>query len=429
MVKIANKMNHKKKLAIVGSGISGLSTAFHLHEKYDITIFEKENHIGGHTDTHEITVDDQQLRVDSGFIIFCPEYYPSFTSMLKSLGVESQATDMSFAAFNRQTNVVYNASSLNKIFCQRRNLFSFKFYRMLFDIVRFYKTSDEVLRSNDIDTTVEQYLHNKRYSKAFIDDHLLPMISALWSATPQRVKLFPIRHLIEFFKNHGLMKLIGRPQWLVVKNGSNSYIKALLEQTQLTWCLGTAVKNIKRENGIEIITDDNQTHYFDAIVIACHADQALDMLEQATEDEQNILGDIEFEQNHVIVHSDEHIMHPNRLSWASWNTEVPNDFDSNTQRVCTANYWMNSLQGLVTKTNIFTSLNTSYKIDPNKIHLERYYQHPVFTAKSVAAQMKKSKLDGVKNTYYVGAYWGWGFHEDGARSAKEVSRMIEENLQ
>lgn len=225
------------------------------------------------------------------------------------------------------------------------------------------------------------------------------------------------------------MKLVGRPQWLVVKNGSNSYIEALRKQTQLTWRLGSAVSNIKRDKGVEITTEDDQKHYFDAVIIACHADQALNLLEQATEDEQNVLGDIEFEKNHVVVHSDDSIMHPNRQSWASWNTEVPNDFDSNTQRVCTANYWMNSLQGLSSQTNIFTSLNTSHKIDANKIYLERHYQHPVFTAKSVAAQMKKAKLDGVQNTYYVGAYWGWGFHEDGARSAKEVSNMIEKDLQ
>ncbi len=421
-------MANKKRLAIIGAGISGLSTAFHLHNEYEITVFEKENYLGGHTDTHDLTIDGQDVRVDSGFIIFCAEYYPNFCNMLDKLGIKSQATDMSFSAYNRQSGVIYNATNPNKLFCQRRNLFSLSFYRMIFDILRFYNSATKVLESSAADETVGDYLHKKKYGKGFINDHLLPMISALWSATPERVTEFPIRHLVDFFNRHGLMKILNRPQWQVVKNGSDSYVAALREQLNVNWKSGSQVTKVLRNENVMVISDDGQEHIFDAVVFAVHADTALEILDTPSDQEQEVLGAINFEKNHVMVHTDDTIMHQNTLSWASWNTEVPNDFDQNTQRVCTANYWMNSLQGLTLKTNVFTSLNSQHKIDANKILVERTYYHPVFTTQSVAAQKKKPLLDGQRASYYVGAYWGWGFHEDGARSATEISQLIRSQI-
>ncbi len=417
-------MSIKKRIAIIGAGISGLSTAYHLHDEYQVTLFEKEDYVGGHTDTHELVIDNKTVNIDSGFIIFCREFYPNFCAMLDKIGVESQATNMSFSAHNRQSNVVYNATSPNKLFCQRSNFFSFSFYHMLFDIVRFYKTSPQVLRSNDKKTTVAEYLKKNKYSEGFINNHLLPMISALWSATPERVTQFPIHHLVDFFSRHGLMQILNRPKWQVIKNGSNSYVKALSEQLDVQWKTGSTVKKVIRGQGIKVLTDDGDESIYDAVVMALHADSALAILNKPSQDEQDILSAIPFEENHVIVHTDEKIMHPNTSSWASWNVEVPNDFDTNTQRVCTANYWMNLLQGLELESNVFTSLNVQHKIDPGKILAERVYYHPVFTANSVAAQKKKSLLDGRQGTYFVGAYWGWGFHEDGARSAADISQLI-----
>ena len=417
-------MTIKKRIAIIGSGISGLSAAYHLHDEYQVTLFEKEDYFGGHTDTHQLVIDNQTVNIDSGFIIFCREFYPNFCMMLDSIGIESKNTNMSFSAYNRQSNVVYNATNPNKLFCQRSNLFSFSFYRMIFDIVRFYKTAPKVLKKNDTKTTVAEYLKKKKYSKGFINDHLLPMISALWSATPERVTQFPIHHLVEFFSRHGLMKIWNRPQWQVIKNGSNSYVKALREQLNVQWKTGSKVNKVIRGQGIKVVTDDGDENAFDAVVMALHADSALAILDEPSKDEQDILSAIPFEENHVIVHTDEKIMHSNTLSWASWNVEVPNDFDLNTQRVCTANYWMNLLQGLKLESNIFTSLNNQHKIDPGKILAERVYYHPVFTAESVAAQKKKPLIDGQQATYFVGAYWGWGFHEDGARSAADISQLI-----
>ena len=413
-----------KKIAIIGSGISGLSTAYQLHNDYDITIFEKNDYFGGHTDTHSLFVDEKEVQVDSGFIIFCPEFYPHFSSMLNALQVESQATDMSFSAHNRKTGLVYNATSLNKLFCQRKNLIKPSFYGMLFDIVRFYRTSIKVLKADDGTTSVKRYLDDNNYSQSFKQDHLLPMISALWSATPERVEQFPIRHLVEFFERHGLLKLGNRPQWQVVKNGSASYIHALQKQLRCQWRNNSAVTQVARTQSNVHITSNGETETFDAVVFATHSDQTLKMIATPSDQEQRILSAIEFERNHVVVHTDDSIMHPNKRSWASWNTEVPNEYDTVTQRCCTANYWMNALQSLPITTNVFTTLNSNHKIKPEKILLERDYAHPIFTAQSIAAQQDKTLIDGQNLSYFVGAYWGWGFHEDGARTAYEVSQLI-----
>jgi len=361
-------MNQKKRIAIIGAGISGLSSAYHLHQDYDITIFEKEDYFGGHTDTHVFEIDGQSVAVDSGFIVFCREFYPHFSAMLDDLSVEAQTTDMSFSAYNQQSGVVYNATSINKLFCQRRNLLRWSFYRMLFDLIRFYKQAPKILESDDTTTSVNGYLQENNYSSEFVNDHLFPMISALWSATPERVEQFPIRHLVEFLNKHGMMKIINRPQWLVVKGGSQRYIDALKKRIRCQWFISSPVISIRRtKSHIDVITQNQESHTFDSVIIATHSDQALTLLEQPSDQEQAILGAIDYEQNQVIVHTDESVMHPDKQSWASWNTQVPTSFDENSLRCCTANYWMNLLQGLPIKTNVFSTLNSHHKIDPKKI--------------------------------------------------------------
>ena len=423
-------MNNRKRIAIIGAGISGLSSAYHLHKDFDVTIYEKENYFGGHTDTHSINIEGQPVNVDSGFIVFCKQFYPHFSAMLEELGVESQPTVMSFSARNHQTDVVYNATSLNKLFCQRKNLIRPSFYRMIFDLIRFYSNAPKVLKSDDDSTSVQKYLSDHNYSSAFINDHLFPMISALWSATPERVQQFPIRHLVEFLHKHGMMKLINRPEWLVVKGGSNRYVSALQQQLNCSWKLNSPVYSIQRsDNGIKILTQDQQAQSYDAVVVATHSDQALKLLEQPSKDEKMILEKIEYEKNHVVVHTDESIMHPNKQSWASWNTEVPKNLNNqNSELCCTANYWMNLLQSLSIKTNVFATLNSHSRIQKDKILQERHYSHPIFTSQSVAAQKQKNIINGKQNTFYAGAYWGWGFHEDGARSAYETCELIKQQF-
>ncbi len=416
-------------MAIIGSGISGLSTAYHLHPDFDVTVFEKQGYLGGHTDTHKLEIDKQTHNIDSGFIIYCPEYYPHFNAMIEQLGVDSQLTNMSFAARNQSTDTIYNSTNINRLFCQRRNIVSPRFWRMLFDITRFYRTSPKVLKGSKLELTTGQYLSDNKYGDGFVNDHLLPMISALWSTTPQRVLEFPIFHLVAFFQNHGLLKLIKRPDWRVICNGSASYVNALVNKLKCRWELNVEVKSVRRDtDGVTIGFSSSQSEKFDAVVFACHADQALQLIHSPSDDEVSILGAIPFENNSVVVHTDESIMHSNKLSWASWNTEVPDNTDPQSLECCTANYWMNLLQGLSCNTNVFTSLNSYKKIDAEKILTKRQYSHPIFTASSVAAQKQKHLIDGKKHSYFVGAYWGWGFHEDGARSAFEVSQLMKGEL-
>lgn len=422
-------MNKKKSIAIIGAGISGLSSAYHLHNDFEVSLFEKEDYFGGHTDTHDLEVNGESVLIDSGFIVFCRQYYPNFSAMLDKLGVESQPTVMSFSAHNTQSKLVYNATSLNKLFCQRKNLINPRFYRMLFDLVRFYKTATAVLKCDDITLSVKDYLAQRNYSDAFTQDHLYPMISALWSATPERVEQFPIRHLVEFLHKHGMMKLVFRPDWRVIKNGSSSYIKALQQQLNCEWKINAPVSSVTRtNNNVTINCVSGEAHSFDAVIFATHSDQALALLEQPSEHELDVLGAISYEKNHVVVHTDDSVMPANKQAWASWNTEVPNEFNPVTQRCCTANYWMNLLQGLAIKTNIFTTLNSHHKIDPNKVLVERHYAHPIFTATSVTAQQQKHLIDGKNRSYFVGAYWGWGFHEDGARSAAQTCALVKTDL-
>ena len=427
--KVAINSSPKSSVAIIGGGISGLSCAYHLNDDFDVTVYESAAKPGGHTDTHEFELEGKLPRVDSGFIIFCPQYYPNFTAMLDDLGVESQPTNMSFSARNHLTGTIYNASNPNKLFCDRRNLLRPSFWRMVFDIVRFYRSAKSLLTDKpDITTSVSEYLLQNNYSKQFSEDHLLPMVSALWSATPEKVKEFPIHHLIDFFDRHGLMKFIGRPQWLVVKNGSASYVEALQAKLNCTWKLNEPVQKITREsNSVQIVTKSGANNY-DAVVMATHADISLAIIQDASASENEILSDILFEDNQVIMHTDESLMHPNKKSWASWNTVVPRESDQNSLNCCTANYWMNSLQSLDLTTNVFTTLNSTQSIDPDKVLAKRSYSHPIFTAKSVAAQKRLPEINGKKNTFHAGAFWGWGFHEDGARSAAHACKLIQDKF-
>ncbi|NND81606.1 MAG: FAD-dependent oxidoreductase [Gammaproteobacteria bacterium] len=417
--------SERPSIAIVGGGIAGLSAAFHLQSRFRVTLFEAQSKLGGHTDTHEFDIDGAVRAVDSGFIVFCRRYYPHFSAMLEQLAVPSQATTMSFSAHNLHSGVMYNATSLNRLFCQRRNLVSPRFYRMLLDLVRFYTRAPAVLKTDDHQTSVADYLRQHHYSTAFSDDHLLPMISALWSATPQRVAEFPIRHLVEFLHNHGMMNLWQRPDWEVVKGGSERYVDALREQLDCHLQTGSEVRRIERQpEGVQLETDAHQSR-FDAVVIATHADQALILLADPSPAEQSILSAIPFESNHVLVHQDESVMPPLKSAWACWNTEVPNDVHPQSQYCCTAHYWMNELQGLEMAENVFVSLNSRDQIDASKVLAERHYSHPIFSAQSVTAIRQLPEINGRQRTAYAGAFWGWGFHEDGARSGWQAAQQIE----
>jgi len=329
------------KVAIVGSGIAGVSTAFNLDKAgHQTTIFEKANYFGGHTDTHQFNIDGEMINIDSGFIVFAREFYPHFSNMLNELGIDS-----------------------------KKNLLSPTFYRMILDIVRFYQSGNKILLNADNSLTANDYFIKNHYSKTFREDHIYPMISALWSTPIALVKFYPIRYLVEYMQAHGMMQLSNRPVWQVLNNGSFEYQQKLKEQLkQCTWRLNCGVSNIIREEDRVLIHSVSaEPEYFDAVVMACHADQAHISLQKPSAAERDILTAIGFENNDVTIHTDESLMPANPLAWASWNTWVSSDKNAR----CSATYWMNELQGLDNSTNFFVSLNEHQKVlTPESVYLK-----------------------------------------------------------
>ena len=422
-------MSEKKSIAIIGGGIAGLSAAYHLDQDFDVTVFEKESKLGGHARTHDFEFNGEKLRIESGFIAFTRKQYPYFSRLLDSLRIPSKKTSMSFAVSNQNTGVVYNATSLDKLFCQRINLLNPKFWRMLIDLIRFYLSAKKIINTLPKTMTVAEYLQQQNFGEMFASDHLVPMISALWTCPPKDVLRFPIVHLVKCLTAHGMMSLCFRPKWEVLSNGSDSYVDALHQTLKCSWHTAQAIKLVERdEHGVTVTCANGLQYHFDAIIFATHADQALTLLSKPSQAEKEILGAMEFQVNHVSIHTDESIMPANKKAWASWNVEVPNNTDQSTIGACVATYWANNLRGLKTNQNIFTSLNRRERIKPDTILFECEYSHPIFTSDLVAAQQRKAEIDGNNRSYFAGAYWGWGFHEDGARTAYEVVQLIKSDF-
>ena len=414
------------KIAIIGSGISGLSCAYHLDSDNDIVVYEKNNYIGGHTDTHSACIDEEVVNIDSGFIIFCRELYPNFCAMLDTLKVESKPTNMSFGVHDQANNFMYNTTTLNSLFCQRKNLLKLKIYRMTLDIIRFYNSASSVLKSNDYETSVGSYLKKHRYSRTFKEDHLFPMLGALWSMPPQLIHFFPIHYLVEFMHSHGLMNIWQRPHWEVLKDGSNGYITALKQHLKNTdFRVNCGVSNVIRdEKGVLIHSTSHEAERFDAVIFATHADQAKIILQKPSKAESEVLGNIPFERNDVIMHTDESIMPPIRGAWSSWNVHFERNKQEPQSQHYNLTYWMNSLQNLKVNKNVFVSLNEKRPITQQSILKTTTYHHPKYNAKSVNARKRLNEINGKHNTFYVGAYWAWGFHEDGARTAIDAVKLL-----
>jgi len=408
------------KIAIVGSGISGVYAAHYLSKQHQVTIYEANPYAGGHTDTHNIVLDDKNYAVDTGFIVFNEHNYHHFCRFLRDLGIASQPSDMSFSVADVQTGLEYNATTMDKLFCQRRNLLSPRFYRMVFDILRFYREAWSLLNSDDDSLTLGKYLENNRYSQAFIDDHILPMGCALWSGPSEIVKQFPARYFIRFMANHQMLKVDNRPQWRTVTGGSSTYIHAFRRKFKGELRLSCPVQSVSRSRkGVTVKTMADQ-QIFDRIIFACHSDQALRLLEDPSNNETEILGAITFQKNDTVLHTDANLMPRHPKAWASWNALKISEKQSS----CTVTYCMNLLQNLNAPEPLLVTLNCTDRIDPTKILQTRIYDHPVYTTKSLAAQKRRDEINGQQSTFYTGAYWGWGFHEDGAKSAQEVVELI-----
>jgi predicted NAD/FAD-binding protein len=413
------------KIAIVGSGISGMLAAHLLSEEHDTTVFEANDYIGGHTHTIDVEHKGETYAVDTGFIVFNDWTYPNFIKLLSQLGVESQPTEMSFSVKCAGSGMEYCGTSLGALFAQRGNLASLTFYRMLLDIVRFNRASKTLLSHTGGRFTLKQYLEENGYSSAFVENYIVPMAAAIWSADPVRIGDFPASYFVQFFKNHGLLNLRERPQWRVITGGSKRYIEKLTARFQSSIRLNTPVQSIHRSPcGVEIQTRQGERERFDHVIIAAHSDQALRMLADPSDREREILGAIPYQENETVLHTDDSLLPATRRAWASWNYFVP---EGPAQRAMVS-YNMNILQGIDAPCSFITTLNRTDEIDPEKIIARLTYHHPVYTQAGFEAQKRWSEISGVNRTHFCGAYWGWGFHEDGVNSALNVCRLFGKSL-
>ncbi len=420
-----------RHVAIIGSGIAGLSTAYHLHRlapRTRITIFEKQDHFGGHTDTHRVMVNQLKQVVDTGFIVFNALNYPVFCAMLDDLGVDAQASDMSFSVANSLSQLTYNPSKQWSLLARPQNFFKKGFVGMIKDIVRFYKAGKQIdLNALSGDITLGSYLAEHHYGEMFKHEHLYPMCGALWSAEPGQTEQLPLKFVLGFFANHRMLQLKDRPEWLTVKGGSSRYISALKLHlgSNVQW-LSVGALAVKRHQGaslpIEVIVapQHEQTGLrFDAVVMACHADEALQLLgANATADEQSVLGAFAFRHNDMVLHTDASIMPAAKSQWASWHVHVAASEQNSPGFNCSysISYWMNRLQDLHIATPILATLNPNQPIADKHVLKRRRYSHPIYSPASFAAQTQWQTLCNNGHTYYAGAYWGYGFHEDGAES-------------
>lgn len=409
------------RIAVIGSGIAGLASAWWLSQRHEVTLFEANDYLGGHTHTHTVEVDGRTQAVDTGFIVFNPLHYPLLTALFEQLNVATRATTMSFSVHSERSGLEYNATSLDALFCQRRNLVSPRFWGMLRDLRRFYREAPALLQSDGDGPSLGEYLQDGGYGRAFVDEHLLPMASALWSAPTAALAAFPARYLVQFMANHQMLQVSERPEWRVVQGGSNTYIRAMREQWNVLERLNCPVHHVKRQaTGVVVTSPDGQPHY-DEVVFACHSDQALKLLGDPTPAERQVLGAIHYQDNDVVLHTDARLLPHRRKAWAAWNAYVPADPSA----PCSVSYCMNLLQGLSSRLPFIVTLNRSEAIEPAHVLARMRYHHPVYTLASVAAQARRAEISGHRHTWYAGAYWGWGFHEDGVASALDVVRGIQ----
>jgi len=408
------------RIAVVGSGIAGLASAWLLSREHEVVLFERDARLGGHTHTHTVQQAGREYRVDSGFIVFNPDNYPLLSRLFAELGVRSQPTSMSFSVQDARSGLEYNATNLDAMFCQRRNLLSPRFLRMVREILRFYRESPALLRSDAPGPSLGEYLEAGGYSTLFAEDHLIPMASALWSSSSAEVLRFPAKYLVQFMANHQMLNASQRPTWRVVQGGSSTYIEAMQSRWDLALRLGCPVQAVRRDaEGVEVTSAAGHER-FDQVVLACHSDQSLALLGDADAREREILGAMPYQANETILHTDARLLPTRRKAWAAWNAYVP----AEPAAACTVSYCMNLLQSLDSPEPFVVSLGRSAEIDPDKVLARMHYHHPLYSHASVAAQARKAEIQGQRRTWFAGAYWGWGFHEDGMRSAVEVANGL-----
>ncbi|MGV6817224.1 MAG: NAD(P)/FAD-dependent oxidoreductase [Thiotrichales bacterium] len=412
------------KVAVIGTGISGNVAAHHLAKEHEVTVFEAGNYVGGHTHTHDIVWEGQHYAIDTGFIVFNERTYPHFIDLLKNLQVKSRQTEMSFSVRHELSGLEYNGHSLDTLFAQRRNLFRPAFHRMVSDILRFNREAPAALRRGEAEMSLGDFLDQGRYGREFVEHYIIPMGSAIWSCDAQTMAGFPAHFFIRFFDHHGLLQIKDRPKWFVINGGSREYIKPLVSNFKDQIQLNCPVQQIRRfPDHVEITTERFGTETFDAVFIATHSDQALQILETPTKAESEVLGAIHYQRNETVLHTDPQLLPKKRKAWAAWNYHIN---PAASDRVAVT-YNMNILQGLKAPVQFCVTLNDSSAIKDELVLDRMTYEHPVFTAQSIQAQTRHREINGTLRTYYCGAYWRNGFHEDGVVSALDSLAHFEDD--
>ena len=402
------------KIAVIGSGISGLSSAYYLSKKYKVDLFEKDDHFGGHSYTYEIKERDKIVPVDLGFIVFNEVTYPNLIRFFKHLNVPYEKSDMSFSVSIKNSNIEYSGSGLGGLFANKSNLFNLKFLNMIKEIISFYKIAPELLNEEIKEQTLGDYLKEKKFSKYFIEYHLIPMVAAIWSMPFDKAKEMPLKFFLNFFNNHGLFKLKNRPQWFTVTNRSRSYVKNITGKIS-----GEIFKNykvdkiIRSDDNIRIMIGNDYIDY-DQVVLASHADESLNMIEKPTAEEKNLLGKFQYVENEAFLHTDENLMPIKKRAWSSWNSI------SNNEETCIT-YWLNKLQNLKSEKNYFLTLNPIFKINDSSVIKKVNFTHPYLNSENTKIQKDLHIIQGKKRTWFCGSYFGYGFHEDGLKSSIELT--------
>ena len=410
------------RIAIVGTGIAGNVAAYKLRDVHEVTVYEASSYVGGHTNTIDVAEGDRTIAIDTGFIVFNDRTYPNFIDLLDEIGQESQPSVMSFSVSAGDGSLEYNGAGLNALFAQRRNILRPPFLRMVRDILRFNREAMTSLPFEAEGTTVAEYLLRHGYGREFMDDYLVPMAAAIWSAEPVAVHDMPLHFLVRFFDNHGLLQLQDRPIWRVIKGGSREYVAKLVAGHRDRIRLDTPVRRVIRHaTGVEIVTDRHGKEWYDAVFLACHSDQALALLNEPTTAEREVLGAIRYQDNEAVLHTDASVLPKRRRAWAAWNYHIPRD----PHRHVAVTYNMNMLQNLDSDEQYCVTLNNDRDIDPGKVIRRIQYQHPVFSRESVVAQLRQVELN-TERTFFCGAYWRNGFHEDGVVSALNAIAHFEE---
>ncbi len=413
------------KLGIIGAGISGLTAAYMLHKDFDITVFEANDYIGGHTHTIDVQREDGSYAVDTGFIVFNEVTYPNFCEMIRRLGVSWQPTHMTFSVKCERTGLEYSPHNLNTFFAQRRNALKPGFWRMIYEIEKFRRSFDKLLSTEHDDIPLVPYLRNAGYSERFIDHFIVPMGVSLWSADPKVFEQFPLGTFVRFFKNHGIFEVQHPLQWYVIKGGSARYVDKLIAPFADRIRTGLPVRRISRSAGsVAVVCADGSSHQFDQVIIAAHSDQALSMLDQPTEAEREILGALPYQENTVVLHTDRAVLPSREWIWASWNYLIPRA----TMQRAAVTYNMNILQTIDSPVDFCVTLNKSDIISEEAVIGRYLYAHPIYKTGSSAVQQRHDEISGINRVHFCGAYWSYGFHEDGVRSALKVCKYFGKGL-